>query len=47
MKISDASGTRRAKLTTGSHFVSDGINWHEVLNVGASTVEYLIIEPKD
>jgi hypothetical protein len=47
MKISDASGTRRAKLTTGSRFVSDGINWHEVLNVGASTVEYLIIEPKD
>jgi hypothetical protein len=32
---------------TGSHFVSDGIDWHEVLNVGASTVEYLIIESKN
>ena len=47
MKITDASGTRMAELVTGSHFVSDGIDWHEVLNVGASTVEYLIIESKN
>ena len=46
MRISDADGTREVDLATGSSFASDGVTWHEVVNVGDSTVIYLIIEPK-
>ena len=46
MRVTDASGTREAKLATGSYFSSDGIAWHEALNIGDSTVAYLMIEPK-
>ncbi len=45
MRITDASGTREVDLSTGSSFASDGVDWHEVLNVGETTVVYLIIEP--
>ena len=45
MRITDASGTREARLTTGSHFSSEGIEWHEVLNIGDTEVSYLMIEP--
>lgn len=46
MRITDSSGTREVELATGSSFASDGVAWHEVLNIGNSTVIYLIIEPK-
>ncbi len=46
MRITDADGTRDAELPTGSFFSSDGIVWHEGLNIGESTVTYLMIEPK-
>ena len=46
MRITDASGTREVDLATGSSFVSDGVDWHEVLNIGETTVVYLIIEPR-
>ena len=46
MRITDASGTREVDLETGSSFTSDGVAWHEVLNIGDSTVTYLIVEPK-
>lgn len=46
MQITDAAGTREVNLATGSNFASDGVEWHEVLNVGKTTVIYLIIEPK-
>ena len=46
MQITDETGTRKVELVTGSDFVSEGIVWHEVLNVGNSTVQYLIIELK-
>lgn len=46
MRITDASGTREVDLATGSSFASDGVDWHEVLNVGETTVVYLIIEPR-
>jgi len=45
MRITDASGTREARLTAGSHFSSEGIEWHEVLNIGDTEVSYLMIEP--
>jgi len=46
MRITDSSGTREVDPATGSSFASDGVAWHEVLNIGESTVVYLIIEPK-
>lgn len=46
MRITDDNGTREVELETGSYFASDGVAWHEVLNVGESTVVYLIVEPK-
>lgn len=46
MRITDSSGTREADLATGSSYWSDGVAWHEVLNIGSSTVVFLIIETK-
>lgn len=46
MRITDEKGTRETVLETGSHFTSEGVAWHEVLNVGDTTVAYLIVEPK-
>ncbi len=44
MQITDASGTRNVDLPTGSSFTSPGTKWHEVLNIGDTTVVYLIFE---
>ena len=46
MRITDSSGTREVDLATGSSFSSTGIDWHEVQNIGETTVVYLIVEPK-
>jgi uncharacterized protein (TIGR02246 family) len=46
MRINDASGTREMALPAGSSYTSDGVAAHDVLNVGDSTVVYLIVEPK-
>jgi len=47
MQISDEKGTRTVDLKTNSHFESLGTNWHKVLNVGETTVIYLMIESKE
>jgi len=47
VRINDASGTRDVDLSTGSSYSSDGVAAHDVLNIGDSTVVYLIVEPKD
>ena len=44
MRIEDESGVREVELKTGSSYSSSGTKWHKVLNVGTSTVRYLIIE---
>ena len=44
MRITDDTGAREVDLPTGSSFTSEGIAWHEVLNVGNTTVVYLIVE---
>lgn len=44
MRLTDDSGTREVELATGSHYTSDGTPWHEVFNIGQTTVQYLIIE---
>jgi len=46
MRITDESGTREVDLPSGSSFSSDGVAWHEVLNVGETTTQYLIVETK-
>jgi len=45
MRITDSKGTREVELATGSSFTSHGVAWHEVVNVGDTTVVYLIVEP--
>ena len=47
MQITDANGTRVVDVKTGGYFVSDGVEWHEALNVGETTAQYLIIEIAD
>ena len=46
MRITSDAGTREVTLKTGSYFFSEGIAWHEALNVGDTTVSYLMLEPK-
>lgn len=46
MRITNANGIREVDLVEGSSFPSDGEDWHEVLNVGDTTVVYLVVEPK-
>ncbi len=46
MQIKDTTGTRVVELAAGDHFTSDGVDWHEVVNIGDSTSIYLITEPK-
>lgn len=44
MQIVDGKGTRTVEIATGSSFSSPGVAWHEGLNVGDSTVAYIMIE---
>ena len=46
MRIEDANGTREVDIPDGYSWSSDGVDWHEVLNVGDTTSVYLIVEPK-
>ncbi len=46
MRITDGEGVRELDLETGSSYQSEGTAWHEVLNVGDTTVSYLLVEPK-
>ena len=46
MQITDAQGTRTTELATGSSYSNPGIAWHEGLNVGETTVIYLIVEER-
>lgn len=46
MRITDETGTREVDPPSGSSFSSAGVVWHEVLNIGETTAEYLIFEAK-
>jgi hypothetical protein len=46
MQITDSDGIREIDVPTGSSFRSDGVDWHEVLNVGETTSVFLIVEAK-
>lgn len=45
VRIIDADGVRELSLETGSSYSSDGVAWHEIENIGDSTIVYLIVEP--
>ena len=44
MRILDESGEREVDLRADYSWTSDGVSWHEVLNVGETTSVYLIVE---
>ena len=47
MRIESADGVREVDLPDGYSWTSDGVDWHEVENVGETTSVYLIVEPLD
>ena len=46
MKVTDSNGTREVDMATGSSYSNDGIDWHEVVNIGDTIAVFLIVEPK-
>jgi len=46
MQITDKTGTRVQEIKAGSSWKSDGVEWHEALNIGKTTAVYIIVEPK-
>ena len=46
MQITDANGTREQETPAGASWWSDGVDWHEALNIGDTTTVYVIVEPK-
>lgn len=46
MRVTDADGTEVVDIRSHTTWESDGIEWHEVVNVGETTASFLIIEPK-
>lgn len=46
MRITDAKGTTVRELKSGASWWSDGIAWHEAVNIGKTTSIYIIVEPK-
>jgi hypothetical protein len=46
VQIKDKKGTRVVELAKDSHFNSLGTEWHEILNVGDTTIVYIILESK-
>lgn len=46
IQIKDEKGTRIVDLASNSYFESTGTKWHEILNVGETTVVYIILESK-
>jgi hypothetical protein len=46
VKITDDKGVREVTLSTGSSYTSKGVPWHEIVNIGDTTIIYLIVETK-
>jgi quercetin dioxygenase-like cupin family protein len=45
-RITDSVGTKEVNVPTGSSFSNESIIMHEVLNIGETTAQFLIIEYK-
>lgn len=46
MRITSADGVREVDLADDLTWTSEGVDWHEVENIGGTTSVYLIIEPR-
>ncbi|MDZ7628803.1 MAG: hypothetical protein U5J99_10425 [Parvularculaceae bacterium] len=46
MRITDETGTVERDLPTGGSWKSDGVKWHEAVNIGDTTAIYIITEDK-
>lgn len=46
MRLTEPAGVREVTLTAGTSFPNAGVAWHEVLNIGETTVVYLLVEPR-
>lgn len=46
MRITDENGTAERTFASGSSWWSDGVKWHEAVNIGQTTAVYVIYEPK-
>ena len=46
VRITDSQGTREVETVGGTFRSNARIEWHEVINIGDATLQYLIIEPK-
>ena len=46
VRITDKTGVRELSLTKGNSRFSTGTDWHEIINIGNSTIVYLLIEIK-
>ncbi|MDC8753673.1 cupin domain-containing protein [Erythrobacter sp. sf7] len=44
MRLTSEAGIREAEVEAGSSFSSTGVDWHEAVNIGETTVAYLMIE---
>ena len=45
-RVTNSAGTQEVESKTGASRMNPAIEWHEVLNVGETTMSYLIVEPK-
>ena len=45
-QVKDDKGTRKVDLATGAFVQSPGVPWHEVANIGQTTLKFLVIEKK-
>ena len=46
LRVTTENGTRESTSVTGRSGNSKGIKWHELLNVGDTTVQFFFIEQK-
>lgn len=46
MRVTDETGVREIDIGSDKDFISDGIAWHEALNIGNTTVIVLIVESR-
>lgn len=47
MQVTDASGTREIMGSAGGTWLSEGVPWHHAINIGETTMQYLIVEQKN
>ena len=45
-QLQDDKGTRQVEVRTGSYIDSPPIPWHELTNIGDTTLQYLVVEKK-